>query len=58
MSTELTKEKIEGTAYEMLRNLIVMVAEGRCTIEEARTELETNPSEFMEKLKKACDFTK
>ena len=49
MSEELTKET---TDYEMLRNLIIMVAEGRCTIEEAREQLETNPSAFMEKLKK------
>ena len=51
MSEELTKEKTESTDYEVLRNLVAMVAEGCCTIEEAREQLETNPSAFMEKLK-------
>ena len=52
MCEELTKEKTEDTKYEMFRNLMVMIAEERCTVEEAREELETNPSAFMEKLKK------
>ena len=52
MCAELTKEKTEGTNHELFRNLIAMIAEGRCTVEEAREELETNPSVFMEKLRK------
>ena len=52
MCEELTKEKTENTNYEMFRSLIVMIAEGHCTVEEAREELETNPSAFIEKLRK------
>ena len=51
MCKELTKGKIEDTNYEMFQSLIAMIAEGRCTVEEAREELETNPSAFMEKLR-------
>lgn len=52
MCEELTKENTEDTKQELFRNLIAMIAEERCIIEEAREEFETNPSAFMEKLKK------
>ena len=52
MSVELTKENTECTKQELFQNLIAMIDEGRCTVEEARGELETNPSAFIEKLKK------
>ena len=52
MCEELTKEKTEDTNYEMFRNLIAMIEEGRYTVEEAREQLETDPSAFIEKLRK------
>ena len=52
MCEELTKEKTENTNYEIFRSLIAMIAEGHCTVEEAREELETNPSTFIKKLRK------
>ena len=49
---ESIKEKSECVNYELLRKLVVMIAEGRCTIEDAREELELNPQAFIEKILK------
>ena len=50
MSEKPIKE--ESVNYELLRKLIVMIAEEHCTVEEAREELELNPQAFIEKLRK------
>ena len=52
MSVESTKQNTECTKQELFRNLIAMIAEERCTIEEAKEELKTNTSALIEKLRK------
>ena len=48
----MMKEKKVGVDHELLCNLLVMIAEEYCTIEEARTELDSNPEAFIEKVRK------
>ena len=49
---ESIKEKSECVNYELLQKLVAMIADGRCTIEDAREELELNPQAFIEKILK------